>query len=82
MDAGARVSAAAGRILITGASGALARLVAQSLLEARRPEDLIVVSRTPAVLGDLADRGVDVRFGDFAQPESLRAAFAGAGACS
>ena len=72
------MSAGAQRILITGASGALARLVAQSLLDARRPDELILVSRNPAALGDLADRGVDVRFGDFARPESLRDAFAGA----
>jgi NAD(P)H dehydrogenase (quinone) len=72
------MSAGAPRILITGASGALARLVAQALLEKRRPEELILVSRTPAALADLADRGADVRFGDFGRPESLPDAFAGA----
>ncbi len=78
MDTGAGVSADAPRILITGASGALGRLVAQSLLQERRPGELILVSRTPAALGDLAERGADVRLGDFSRPESLAEAFAGA----
>jgi NAD(P)H dehydrogenase (quinone) len=72
------VSAAA-PILVTGASGALGRLVAESLLMERRPGGLILVSRTPAAIADLAERGADVRFGDFEQPESLADAFAGAG---
>lgn len=47
------------------------------MLEACPPERLVLVTRTPDALAHLAQRGVDVRFGDFAQPESLRAAFAG-----
>jgi NAD(P)H dehydrogenase (quinone) len=45
--------------------------------ECRRGE-LILVSRTPEALSDLAERGADVRFADFDEPGSLRDAFAGA----
>ena len=78
MEPGARVSTSA-HILVTGASGALGRLVSESLLAERRTGELILVSRTPAAIADLAERGADVRFGDFDQPESLADAFAGAG---
>jgi len=66
------------RLLVTGASGKLGRRVAELLLDERCPDELILVSRAPDALADLADRGADVRFGDFAKPESLREAFAGA----
>lgn len=66
------------RLLVTGASGKLGRRVAELLLDERRPDELILVSRAPDALTDLADRGADVRFGDFAKPESLREVFAGA----
>jgi NAD(P)H dehydrogenase (quinone) len=68
----------AGRLLVTGAAGALGRLTAGFLLAERRADELILVTRTPAALSDLADRGADVRFGDFAEPESLAESFAGA----
>ena len=64
-------------IVVTGASGQLARLVAESLLERVEPSELILVTRTPDALGELAERGASVRHGDFAQPESLQEAFAG-----
>jgi NAD(P)H dehydrogenase (quinone) len=66
------------QLLVTGASGALGRRTSELLLEICPPGELTLVTRTPAALVALADRGVDVRFGDFAEPESLRAAFAGA----
>jgi NAD(P)H dehydrogenase (quinone) len=66
------------RIAITGASGRFGRQVAQRLLERIDPSDLILITRRPAALGDLADRGVDVRAGDFDRPDSLPPAFAGA----
>ena len=65
-------------IAITGASGQLARLTTEALLEKVDPGDLILVTRTPEALAELAARGVDVRAGDFGAPESLPAAFAGA----
>src|ERR1700733_8624091 len=66
------------RALITGANGKLGRLATGFLLEQLPPSDVILVTRTPERLSGLAARGVDVRFGDFDQPESLKAAFAGA----
>jgi NAD(P)H dehydrogenase (quinone) len=65
------------QLLVTGASGALGRRTTELLLEICPPGELTLVTRTPDALGDLAERGVEVRFGDFAEPESLPAAFAG-----
>ena len=66
------------RLLITGASGQLARQAAELVLDDCPPDQLILVSRNVNALEDLAKRGVEVRFGDFADPESLRDGFAGA----
>jgi NAD(P)H dehydrogenase (quinone) len=66
------------RLAITGGSGQLARKTAELVLETVAPEDLILATRTPAELAALTARGVTVRAADFAAPESLRAAFAGA----
>jgi NAD(P)H dehydrogenase (quinone) len=65
------------KLVITGASGQLARRTAELVLAATAPEDLILTTRTPVALAPFAARGVDVRFADFAQPDSLRKAFAG-----
>ncbi len=65
-------------IVITGASGAFGRMAAEGLLTKVEPSKLVLVTRTPAALAQFAARGVQVRFGDFDQPESLREAFAGA----
>lgn len=65
------------KIVITGAAGQLARRAAELVLAASVAENLILTTRTPAALASFAARGVDVRFADFAQPQSLRAAFAG-----
>ena len=64
--------------VITGASGQLARRAAEHIFEKYRPERLILVTRRPDALGDLAARGAEVRFGDFGDPASLSTAFAGA----
>jgi NAD(P)H dehydrogenase (quinone) len=65
------------RLVITGASGKLGRRTAELALERCSPDQLILVTRTPAALDDLAARGVSVRFGDFSAPKGLQAAFAG-----
>jgi NAD(P)H dehydrogenase (quinone) len=65
------------KLVITGASGQLARSAAARVLEAVAPRDLILVTRTPAALASFAARGVEVRRADFADPKSLPAAFAG-----
>lgn len=64
-------------ILVTGANGQLGRAVVDHLLD-RLPANQIAVSvREPAKAADLAQRGVQVRRGDFAEPESLIEAFKG-----
>jgi NAD(P)H dehydrogenase (quinone) len=65
-------------IVVTGASGQLGRLVAQELFERVSPTELVLVTRYPESLADLAARGADVRRGDFDDPASLPGAFAGA----
>lgn len=65
--------------VITGASGHLARRVVELLLDEHGipPSDLILVTRSPGRLSDFAERGAQVRAGDFDDPEALPAAFAG-----
>jgi NAD(P)H dehydrogenase (quinone) len=65
-------------VVVSGASGAFGRMATERLLTMLEPSQLILVTRNPAGLAELAKRGAQVRFGDFDQPESLRAAFAGA----
>jgi NAD(P)H dehydrogenase (quinone) len=64
-------------VAITGASGKLGRLTAEDLLERTDPPNVVLVTRTPEAIGDLAERGADVRHGDFTDPASLVPAFAG-----
>jgi NAD(P)H dehydrogenase (quinone) len=64
-------------IAITGASGQLGRLTAEALLEKSAPSDVVLVTRNPDAIADLAERGADVRSGDFDDPASLPAAFEG-----
>lgn len=65
-------------ILVTGATGQLGRAVVRDLLR-HVPADRVAASvRDPAKAADLASLGVEVRRGDYADPDSLRAAFAGA----
>lgn len=69
---------AAPRIIVSGASGQLGGLVVEELLaRGARPEDLILVSRTPERLERYAALGASTRFGDFLQPESLETAYEG-----
>ncbi len=65
-------------IVITGGTGQLGSRIVDRLLE-RVPADGIGVSvRDPGRAAELAARGVRVRRGDFADPESLAEAFEGA----
>jgi NAD(P)H dehydrogenase (quinone) len=64
-------------VIVTGASGKLGRLVAESLMARLAPAELVLVTRHPAALSELAARGADVRHGDFDDPASLPEAFAG-----
>ena len=65
-------------IIITGATGALNGATADHLLEQMPAAELAVVTRDPSKAQRFADRGVQVRQGDYAHPESLAAAFSGA----
>ena len=65
------------RVAITGAAGHLGRLTAQRVLERLAPGDVVLVTRRPDAIADLADAGATVRHGDFDEPESLPGAFAG-----
>jgi NAD(P)H dehydrogenase (quinone) len=66
------------RIVVSGASGQLGGLVVRELLARGVPAgNLILVSRTPDKLEEFRKLGASTRFGDFARPESLPAAFAG-----
>jgi NAD(P)H dehydrogenase (quinone) len=64
-------------IVITGASGHLGRLVTNAVLERAEPERVVLVTRDPSRLTGLAQRGVQVRAGDFGDPSSLPSAFEG-----
>jgi NAD(P)H dehydrogenase (quinone) len=63
---------------VTGATGRLGRLVVEELLSRGVPAaDLVAVVRTPSKAADLAERGVQVREGDYSRPETLPAALTG-----
>lgn len=64
-------------IIITGASGQLAKGVTEHVLKTVDASNLILVTRSPDDLEGYATRGVDVRFGDFEIPGSLPDAFDG-----
>jgi NAD(P)H dehydrogenase (quinone) len=64
-------------IAVTGASGHLGRAVAEGLLDVRDAQDVVLITRSPDKLADLAARGASVRHGDFDDPATLATAFAG-----
>jgi NAD(P)H dehydrogenase (quinone) len=65
-------------IVVTGASGHLGRLVVQSLLQKLPAREVVAAVRSPDKAKDLAARGVEVRVADYARPETLGPALAGA----
>lgn len=65
------------RIAISGASGDLGRRVTDVLLQRTRAENLTLVTRNPAAVGDAAARGARVCRGDYRDPPSLEAAYEG-----
>jgi NAD(P)H dehydrogenase (quinone) len=65
-------------IVVTGASGALGRLVIEDLLTRVPAEQLRAAVRSPEKVQDLAERGVDVRRADYDEPSTLRHALEGA----
>lgn len=67
------------KLLVTGASGHLGKLVVKHLLDTLKvsPARIAATSRTPEALSDFAAKGVDVYAADFDRPETLADAFAG-----
>ena len=65
-------------IVVTGATGKLGSLVVEALLEKVPAKEIAVAVRNPQKAAAFAARGVEVRTADYAKPETLAAAFAGA----
>ena len=65
------------KLLITGATGKFGTKVMEILLKTVPANQLAVSVRNPEKAEALCAQGVDVRQGDFDQPETLDAAFAG-----
>jgi NAD(P)H dehydrogenase (quinone) len=64
-------------IVITGASGKLGRGVVEEALGRVDARELILVTRNPSSLDEYAERGAQVRHGDFTDRATLPGAFAG-----
>ena len=62
-------------LLVTGANGKLGRLIVEELLRRAPQSELAVSVRDPAGAKDLAERGVEVRRGDYDTPDTLHQAF-------
>ncbi len=65
------------KFLVTGATGKLGSKVVESLLKTIPASQLAVSVRNPKKAEGLRSQGVEVRHGDFDQPETLDTAFAG-----
>ena len=65
------------KILVTGATGKLGTKVVESLLRTVPASQLAVSVRNPEKAEGLKNRGVEVRQGDFDQPDTLVSTFAG-----
>ena len=65
------------KILVTGASGDLGRKTLLHLLKRTPAANLIGLVRDPGKAKDLADLGIELRQGDYMEPESLLKAFDG-----
>jgi len=65
-------------IVVTGATGQLGGAIVRSLVKLLPGEKVVASARHPEKAKPLEALGVEVRRGDFAAPETLTAAFAGA----
>lgn len=65
------------RLLVTGASGQLGRLVIDALLKTTPAARISALVRTEKAAAVLSALGVRAHVGDYAKPETLEAAFAG-----
>ena len=64
-------------IIVTGASGQFGRAAAERLIGKVDPASLILTTRKPEQLADLAAKGAQVRAANFDDAESLKRAFEG-----
>jgi NAD(P)H dehydrogenase (quinone) len=62
-------------IVVTGATGALGRLVVEELLATVPADRIAAVVRDKEKGADLADRGVELRIADYDEPATLEGAF-------
>jgi NAD(P)H dehydrogenase (quinone) len=67
-----------GKVVVSGASGQIGRLIVEELALRTSPENLTLVSRKPENLSGWAAKGARVRHGDYHDPASLEAAYTGA----
>lgn len=65
------------KIAITGATGQLGHLVIQALIQQTAPENIIALVRDPKKAQHFVDQGIEVRFFDYSQAESLQPALSG-----
>lgn len=65
------------KYLVTGATGKLGSKIVEELLKSIDASELAVSVRNPEKAASLKERGVDVRHGDFDQPDTLDEAFKG-----
>ncbi len=66
-----------GKILVTGASGDIGRKTLLHLLKLKPANQLIGLVRDPSKAEDLAAKGIELRKGDYFDPNSLSQAFKG-----
>ena len=66
------------KIVVTGATGELGKLVVKHLLEKVPANQIAVSVRSVEKASALADLGIEVRYGDFNDPASMEQSFAGA----
>lgn len=63
---------------VTGSTGPFGRTAIETLLaRGVAPSDVVAIARTPAKAADLAERGVQVREGDYDRPDTLGPALEG-----
>lgn len=68
-------------IIVTGATGALNGATVDHLLDRVPPNEIAVAVRDVAKAQRFAERGIEVRHGDYADPASLSGAFAALISC-
>ncbi|QIY56143.1 SDR family oxidoreductase [Streptomyces sp. RPA4-5] len=62
--------------VVTGATGALGRLVIEELLRRTTPGGIVALARDRAKAAGLAARGMEIKTADYSRPETLQGAFA------